>query len=331
MTWRVAGAARATIGKRARQEDAFAIWPSGAEAATGRGEGLLAVVADGMGGHAGGEIAGRLACETFVTAFADAEGAAGDRLRAALDAANAAIAARAAADSRLRGMGCTLVGVWIDAAGLHWVSVGDSLVLLFRAPQVLRLNADHSLGALLDDRARRNEISAAEAEANPYRNALRSALTGRSVEILDIRADPCPLAAGDWLILASDGIGTLSGDEIGDLVYAGREAAPEHMAERLVAAVLAKEAPDQDNTTVVALKVGGDAGIAPDEAPTRILRADAGSVLPLRLHAGGVETAERVAPLRAAARLLRRRHAVALAVAMAAMFVIGWLLRAWLE
>ena len=333
MTWPVAGAARATTGARAKQEDAFAIRPSAGEAEDGSGEGLLAVVADGMGGHAGGEVAARLACETFVATFQAAEGAPGDRLRAALEAANAAIAARAAEDGRLHGMGTTLVGAWIDAAGLHWASVGDSLLLLFRAPEVLRLNADHSLGAFLDARARRNEISAAEAERNPYRNALRSALTGKTIEILDVRAAPYPLASGDWLILASDGIATLSGDEIGDIVYANRDADPEQMADRLIAAVLAKETPDQDNTTVLAVKVGeGSASVASDEAPTRIVRVDAAPVA--ALHSGGadVETLPRVEPQRGAppayTTLLNRHRSVLIGVGMAAMFLIGWLLRA---
>jgi serine/threonine protein phosphatase PrpC len=333
MTLRVAGAARATTGTRAKQEDAFAIWPSAGEADVGRGEGLLAVVADGMGGHAGGEVAGRLACEVFVAAFSGAEGPHGARLGAALEAANGAIAARAAGDARLHGMGTTLTAAWIDAAGLRWASVGDSLLLLFRAPEVLRLNADHSLGAFLDDRARRREISATEAEKNPYRNALRSALTGKAIEIVDLRSESYPLAEGDWLILASDGIAALSGDEIGDLVYANRHAGPEQMADGLIAAVLAKEIPDQDNTTVLVVKVGEHAAnVAADEAPTRVLRASTGPVTALLSEADGVETTQRMVPPAAAPAALLRRHRTALlALAMASMFAVGWLLRAWLE
>lgn len=332
MTWRVAGAARATTGKRANQEDAFAIWPSGAQAATRHGEGVLAVVADGMGGHAGGEVAGRLACDTFVAAFTAARGAAADRLRAALEAANAAIAARAAADGRLRGMGCTLVGAWIDAEGLRWVSVGDSLLLLFRAPQVLRLNADHSLGAFLDEQVRRNRMSAAEAAANPHRNALRSALTGKAIEILDLAADPYPLADGDWLVLASDGLATLTGNEIGDIVYAARDAAPERMAEKLISAVLAKEDPEQDNTTALVLRIAGDAArVAADEAPTRILRPEATLVAALLPDEGDrVATTRRIVLPPAYEAFLRRHRSVLLGLGMVAMFAIGWLLRALL-
>ena len=98
MTWRVAGAARATTGARASQEDAFGLWPRNAEARQRMGEGLLAVVTDGMGGHAGGEIAGPLACDTFLAAFAElwTQGAAepGRCLEAALDASNDTVPAK---------------------------------------------------------------------------------------------------------------------------------------------------------------------------------------------------------------------------------------------
>src|SRR5690242_954729 len=104
MTWRVAGAARATIGTRANQEDAFEIWPSGAEAAARRGKGLLAVVADGMGGHAGGEVAGKLACKTFVSTFTSLDDDVGERLHVAIEASNSAIAAQASKNTSLKGM-----------------------------------------------------------------------------------------------------------------------------------------------------------------------------------------------------------------------------------
>jgi serine/threonine protein phosphatase PrpC len=334
MTWYVAGAARATIGKRANQEDAFEIWPPGADVETRRGEGLLAVVADGMGGHAGGEIAGDLACRTFVDAFTRTNGATGDRLRSALDAGNYAIAERVAEDGSLRGMGCTLVGAWIDEAGLRWVSVGDSLLLLFRAPEVLHLNADHSLGALLDEQVRQKKISPAEAESNPYRNALRSALTGKSIELVDLEADPYPLADGDWLILASDGIDTIDGNEIGDIVYANRNASPEQMAERLIEAVLAKGAPEQDNTTVIVLRIAEDlTTVAADEAPTRILKPEVAPPVAAMMpdfDDEGVETTQRIVQPPAYEEILRRHRGAVLGIGMVLMFLIGWLLRALL-
>lgn len=328
MTWRVACAARATIGKRANQEDALAIWPSGSETATREGHGLLAVVADGMGGHAGGEIAGDLACRTFVSHFSKSNAAPGERFEPSLEAANSAIAARGSEDPRLDGMGCTFVGAWVDQAGLRWVSVGDSLLLLFRAPNVLRLNADHSLGAFLDEQARRGKISEAEAEKNLYRNALRSAVTGKAIELKDLQTKPYPLSNGDWLIIASDGIATLTGDEIGDVVYRNRAASPETVADALIAAVLAKGTQDQDNTTVIVIKIVADraASHTADETPTRILHPG-----PVSLLSGKGQAATTRRILQPSKQPLSRPSGAMIAAAMGLMFFVGWLVRAWLD
>jgi PPM family protein phosphatase len=333
MTWLVAGAARATIGTRSNQEDAFEIWPSDAQAATSRGDGLLAVVADGMGGHAGGEIAGDLAARTFVSTFTGSDGALSGRLQRGLNAGNDAIASHAQANAKLRGMGCTLIGAWVDRAGLSWVSVGDSLLLLFRAPEVIRLNADHSLGAYLDDQVRRHEIAAAEAQNNPYRNALRSALTGKALELVDLQGKPYQLAAGDWVILASDGITTLDGDEIGDIVYANRDESPEVMAERLIAAVEAKQEPDQDNTTVIVLRIVEDPdAAAAEEQPTRVLRPEP-ALATVQSEAdedGGVATTQRIVQPPAVYSVFRRHRSLIVGLAMGVMFLIGWGVRALL-
>ncbi|MFA5951931.1 MAG: protein phosphatase 2C domain-containing protein [Hyphomicrobium sp.] len=274
MSMLVAGAARATIGSRATQEDSFQLWPPAASALVTKGEELLCIVADGMGGHAAGEVAAGLAAQAFVESFATDTRGNDERLGASLEKSNAAIAARSNDDGNTRGMGCTLVAAAIDGRGVTWVSVGDSLLLLYRHPNVLRLNADHSLGAFLDEQVRRNALTEREAQRNPHRHALRSALTGKELDLIDLEADPYELQDGDWLLLASDGIASLTGDEIGDIAYANKDAQPQVMADRLVEAVVGKGRIDQDNTTVVAVRVTKIAvEVDPSEAPTRIKQA----------------------------------------------------------
>ncbi len=215
----------------------------------------------------------------------------------------------------------------------RWPFVGErrrSTSLLFRAPDVLRLNDDHSLGAYLDDQVRRKQIVPAEAKNNPYRNALRSALTGKALDLVDLHGEPYKLAAGDWVILASDGIMTLEGDEIGDIVYANREESPEVMAERLIAAVEEKQEPDQDNTTVVVLRIDEDpdASLA-EEQPTRVLRPE------LRRAAGadeeGVATTQRIVQPPAIYSMFRRHRSLIVGLGMGIMFLIGWGVRALLR
>jgi protein phosphatase len=289
MTLLLARAARATVGGRSGQEDAFRIWPAeGPVPVKAEGSGLLAVLADGMGGHTGGAIAGQTACKTFAEVFAAASTPLEARLKSALQASNEAIAKGVEQNSALRGMGCTLIGAWIDDLGLRWTSVGDSLLLLYRMPDVIRLNADHSLGSFLDEQARLNRISRSEARRNRNRNALRSALTGSKIDLIDLRGEPLELRPGDWVLLASDGICTLDGDEIADVVYRYRQSTPEEMADGLIAAVTQKGVADQDNTTVVAVRVE-EAKATSDDVTTRIvMRPPKGEDVDLRTRRIGV-------------------------------------------
>jgi PPM family protein phosphatase len=258
MTLLLASAARATVGGRSGQEDAFRLWPGeGVVQPKPESGGLLAVLADGMGGHTGGAIAGQTACRTFAEVFANSSASAEARLKAALQASNEALAKGVEQNAALKGMGCTLVAAWIDDLGLRWTSVGDSLLLLYRLPDVIRLNADHSLGSFLDEQARQNKITRSEARRNRNRNALRSALTGSKIDLIDLRAEPLELRPGDWVLLASDGICSLPGDEIADVAYRLRQSTPEEMAEALIAAVTQKGIVDQDNATVVAVRIDG--------------------------------------------------------------------------
>jgi PPM family protein phosphatase len=289
MTLLFASAARATVGGRSGQEDAFRLWPTeGVVSPKADGGGLLAVLADGMGGHTGGAIAGQTACRAFTEVFAAATAPPEARLKSALTASNEALAKGVEQNAALKGMGCTLVAAWIDDLGLRWTSVGDSLLLLYRLPDVIRLNADHSLGSFLDEQARQNKITRSEARRNRNRNALRSALTGSKIDLIDLRSEPLGLRPGDWVVLASDGLCSLSGDEIADVIYRFRESTPEAMADGLIAAVTQKGAVDQDNATVVVVRIEG-APEASDGATTRVVdRAAKGEEVDLRTRRIGV-------------------------------------------
>src|SRR5512138_3856018 len=138
--------------KRAHNEDAFLLLP----------EEQLYCVADGMGGHASGEVAAHVAVEEMAEFFRltgrDEEatwpfrerrdlGYAENRLATGMKLANRRIRERAAADERLRGMGTTLVAAWFDEREPRAVvgHVGDSRAYLFRHGAVSRLTEDHSL------------------------------------------------------------------------------------------------------------------------------------------------------------------------------------------
>src|SRR5215472_18144774 len=110
MTLLLASAARATVGGRSGQEDAFRLWPGeGVVPPRAESGGLLAVLADGMGGHTGGAIAGQTACAAFADAFLASATPYAERLHTALHASNEALAREVDRNTALRGMGCTLV------------------------------------------------------------------------------------------------------------------------------------------------------------------------------------------------------------------------------
>lgn len=255
-------ASRSTKGARSYQEDTALLLnrPSDAVAEDGavphsNGAAVVAVLADGMGGHTGGALASRVACETFLKAYEGHNGANRTRLVEALDAANQAIADAVDDDPTLAGMGSTLVGVTFGADGIEWVSVGDSPLMLFRRGEIALLNEDHSLAPELDRLAATGAITEDEARRDPRRHMLRSAVTGEDIDLIDISRRPLQVEPGDYIILASDGLQTLESAEIERIVSAYADDGATAVANALIRAVEALKDPHQDNATVVAVRL----------------------------------------------------------------------------
>src|SRR5262249_21058738 len=142
-------------------------------------------------------------------------------------------------------------------SGLQWVSVGDSPLFLVRGGRIALLNADHSLAPEIDKLAAAGKMSWEDARTDPRRHYLRSAVTGAEIEMIDRSRAPVALDAGDIVILASDGIQTLSQKSILEVVQRHAEEGPEAVARALLAAVGAVGEPHQDNATVVVVGKGG--------------------------------------------------------------------------
>src|SRR5262249_18686485 len=244
-------------GARSYQEDAAAVNEEPRDQHAARAE-LIAVLADGMGGHVGGAVASATACEAFLRAYEEAPGDAPARLQEALRTANAAIADGVEDNPALDGMGCTLIGTAFSSAGLHWVSVGDSPLFLVHAGCIELLNADHSLAPEIDRLAAAGKISWEQARSDPRRHYLRSALTGAEIELVDRSPQARALALGDIVILASDGVQTLTQNAILDLVEEHAARGPDAIACELLAAITAAGEPHQDNATVVVVGVDAD-------------------------------------------------------------------------
>jgi serine/threonine protein phosphatase PrpC len=245
-------AGRQCLGKRAAQEDSYAF----SEIDGGDGaKGLLVVVADGMGGHAAGEFASDLAVRKFVAAFHRPGESNAARLATACEVANAAIADAIEEDpDRCEGMGTTLVAAAITSAGIEWISVGDSLLWLWRDGVLRRLNADHSFRPVLREMIERGELTEEQAAKSALRNRLRAALIGGEIALTDASPAPYPLRPGDVLLASSDGLMTLPEKAIADLLGASAAASAEEIATRLLRAALEAAQPKQDNATVAVVK-----------------------------------------------------------------------------
>lgn len=257
-----AHACRATQGARSYQEDMAAfLVVADADAAPGAAtpttpRQLVAVLADGMGGHVGGNVASQLVCEGFLDSFgrADSDLAVADRLAAALESCNHGLAAKVESQPMYSGMGSTVIGAVFGPEGVEWVSVGDSPMYLYRRGEIALLNADHSLAPELDLLAEAGHITRHEALNDPRRHMLRSAVTGEDIELIDQSVRPTPLFPGDYVILASDGLQTLENDEIARIITAWAESGPEAVATALIGAVENMRKPHQDNATVVVVR-----------------------------------------------------------------------------
>jgi PPM family protein phosphatase len=256
-------AVAATRGARDYQEDTAAFLAENGENVVLSSEGPshdlsgIAVLADGMGGHAGGALASRLACDHFLQSAADAKGDVSARLIAGLGAANAAIANKIAENPLLAGMGSTLIGAAFSPAGVEWVSVGDSPLFLFRRGEIALLNEDHSLAPELDRMVAEGKLTADEARHDPRRHMLRSAVTGEEIDLLDVSRQPLKLEPGDYVILASDGIATLDTSEIARLIQGYAKDGAAAVARAIIRSIEQIREPYQDNATVLVVRAVG--------------------------------------------------------------------------
>jgi len=216
--------------------------------------GLIAV-ADGMGGHRGGEVASAAALEALRIAFV-----AGAPVDEAVGVANDAVHEQSVADPNLRGMGTTLTaGSFDDEGHLVLGHVGDSRAYLARDGDLERVTTDHSL---VEELIQAGELTPEEAERDPRRSMITRALglePGVVVDVIEVA-----LRDGDRLVLCSDGLTTMVGeDEIASLLAAEPDAT--RAAACLVDA--ANAAGGVDNITVVVIDViGNGAGSESDES-----------------------------------------------------------------
>lgn len=243
------------IGSRGNQEDSFAFSDLKNKREIEK-NGILAVVADGMGGLQYGEEASRVAVSVFLTEYGreQVNKPISERLLHALTVANTAVYDLAyTKNGNDLDLGTTLVAAVILKNQLLWISVGDSRIYLYRNEQLEQLTTDHIYANHLQADVDRGRLSQVEADRNPERNYLTSYLGLPEIAEVGCSQDPIKLKRGDQLILCSDGLyDSLSDQAIAAVLESSNS---NDLAERLVGAALAVGNPHQDNVTVATLSV----------------------------------------------------------------------------
>jgi serine/threonine protein phosphatase PrpC len=218
------------------------------------------VVADGMGGAQAGEVASALAVEEFQQEL-PADGTPEERLTTRIRSANRRIYDLSQTEHEHAGMGTTLTAVYVDRADLAVAHVGDSRAYIFRDGKLTRLTQDHSL---VEELVRQGKLTEEQAAEHPQRSIITRAL---GIEI-DVMVDTWtyPAKAGDIVLLCSDGLTSMIGEEqIAEIL------ATEHNLDRAADLLIgaANEAGGRDNITVILFRLE-EVGEADADQPTMV-------------------------------------------------------------
>jgi protein phosphatase len=224
--------------------------------ATNAADEVFAIVADGIGGNSGGDIASRMAVGLFSKLFSETEAfqsfAEAKRwINHAVYQCNHAIYSYGRAHEQLKGMGTTLCGVLIAGFGTVVVNIGDSRVYCWQGRDFHQLTRDHSL---VNDMVMHGELTEEEAKTYPKKNVLTNALgvwedAKADVELLKEKTD--------GFLICSDGLhGYVTQEAITDILFEG-DMEPGRRARRLIKAAL--DAGGLDNVTVVLIDLEGTA------------------------------------------------------------------------
>ncbi|HUU04317.1 MAG TPA: Stp1/IreP family PP2C-type Ser/Thr phosphatase [Patescibacteria group bacterium] len=212
---------------------------------------FLFIVADGMGGHQAGDVASKLASETFFETYKSLRKkntSISNCLELAVRKANSVVFKKAAADIEKRGMGTTFSTVVIAGMKAFIAHVGDSRIYLIRRNKIKKITTDHSFVEKLVEEGR---ISVEEARDHPQKNVLYMSLGARETFSPEIMNDII-LEDGDALVICSDGLSNMLVDDTILKVTMGDY--PEEAADALVK--LANAHGGSDNITVQVIRVG---------------------------------------------------------------------------
>ena len=244
------------LGEREEQQDSFGNTSLDDDAIATNG-GIMAVVADGIGGHAHGGDASRRAVAAFLEHYQSGQlhDDLPNALYHALIQANHAVLDFAESQGEVENCGTTLIAMVMlhQSRCLHWIGVGDSRLYLLRNGQLAQFTADANFADHLAKKVARGIASRNDlfAEENPHR--LTSFLGLKKLGKIDRSIRPFPLHEGDVAMICTDGIyNALSKEELSDCL----SEEPQTACDRIIQSILEKHHDHQDNATVAVLAFG---------------------------------------------------------------------------
>ena len=211
----------------------------------------LCIVADGMGGHRGGEVASNTAINAFnqyISVHYDKKNAPEEILEVMVGAvqfANSEVYRLGFLNSDLEGMGTTFTAVCVNNRKMYYVHVGDSRIYAFKSGKLEQITHDHSY---VMDLVKMGQITEEEARVHPKRNIITRALG--TPDRIDVDTGILPVKKGEMILLCSDGLsGMLTDEQIAEILK--KEESVRSKAEELME--LANELGGQDNISVILL------------------------------------------------------------------------------
>ena len=239
---------------RASNEDSVAVVTPG-DFGLLLGKGVLAVVADGMGGHEGGEVASAIAAQRVPELYYASKAGPQDALLAGFEAANHDIFEVARKNGKLTGMGTTCTAVAIVNGMAYLAHAGDSRAYLLRGGQIYCMTEDHSATMAM---VKQGLLTLAQAKCHEDRNVILRAMGTHERLEVDKWDVPFALRPGDRMLLCSDGLyETITDDELCQIAIAHE---PQEACGKLIRLAIERNVSDNSTVAILHLRGGGSAG-----------------------------------------------------------------------
>ncbi len=246
-------------GSRKEQQDSFALFES-KDISFKKHAGVLALVADGMGGLAQGKEASELAINAFIKAYKTKTQT--ERVETALlrsvHECNEEVFQFAESQGMEEKIGTTIVAAVFKGNELYWISVGDSRIYLIQRQEITLLTSDHNYLARLQELVAEGEMTEEEALKNPQRGALTSFIGSERISKIGRNSSPIKCFDTDQVLLCSDGLYSKLSEK--DLI-SSLQLPPSESSKNLIEKKLQLKSKNQDNLTAAVLQISSESQI----------------------------------------------------------------------